>query len=88
MTYYTHVFEIDKAFWLCDLRILAVNDRFILSVTLGCTVCYLSAILGVLIGHEGSFVGPFVSYILLFVTYYYDLFRLEHLGIQLLFVST
>ena len=44
-------------------------------------VCYLSAISGVPIGHQGNFVGPFVSYIL-FVAYYHDLCRLEHLGIQ------
>ena len=51
-------------------------------------VCYLSAILGVLIEHQGNFIGPFVSYILLFGPYSYDLYRLEHLGIQFLFVST
>ena len=78
--YYTHVFEIDCSF-LFDLRILAVKNRFVLSVKLGCKVCYLPKILGALIGHQDNFVGPFVSCILLLVAFYFDLCRLKHLGI-------
>ena len=44
--------------------------------------------MGALIGHQGNFVGLFVSYKLLFVAHYFDLCRLEYLGIQFLFVST
>ena len=47
------------------LKNFAVKNRFVLSVKLGCRVCYLSAI----------------CFLLLFVVYYFDLFRLEHLGI-------
>ena len=77
-------------FWLCDLRIPPVKKMFVLFVKLGFRVCYLSAILGALIGHQGNFVGLFVSYILLFVAYYFDLCRkiYEHQGTQFLFVDT
>ena len=62
------MFKIDTSFLLCDLRILAVKNRFVLSVKLGYMVCYISAISGVLIGHQGNFAIRFVSNILLFVT--------------------
>ena len=78
-------------YWLINfvawLKNFAVTTRFGLSVRLACRVCYLSAILGALIEHQSNFVGPFISYILLFVAYYFDLCRLKHLSIHFLLVS-
>ena len=47
----------------CYLKIFAVKNRFVLSIKLGCMLCYLPAIWGVLIRHQGNSVDPFVSYI-------------------------
>ena len=71
--FYTHVSETDWSFSLCNLRILAVKNIFVLSVKLGCSVCYLSAISGALMGHQGNLIFPLVSYILLFVVSFLSL---------------
>ena len=47
----------------CYLKIFAVKNRFVLSIKRGCMLCYLPAIWGVLIRHQGNSVDPFVSYI-------------------------
>ena len=75
--------------WVIIFAVWLKNScRFVLSVKLVYMVCYLWAISSALIGQESNFVGPFIFYILLFVAYYFDLCRLEHPGIQFLFVST
>ena len=67
-----------------------MKKRFVLFIKLGCMICHFLAISGVLTEHQGNFVGPFalvILSILLFGAYFYDLCRLEHLGIEFLFVS-
>ena len=65
-----------------------MKNRFVLSVKLGSRVCYLRVLWSsALIRHQGNFVGPLVSYTLLFAAYCFDFRRLEHLEIQFLFVS-